>query len=171
MKACYSKFSRKFAPEVSTAFNRGGFNLNNIVEKPADTWRGKKLWALKVDLSLVVDISECIYFLGRYSLLLILVYLMVFKIYLVHMTQKCLLSIENHPFVKAELTTFCCVIWQKKFQRDSVFVDFSTVCLVKLLLSRNFPQRKRERKFPHRTVWWFNYFSPSKFRELTFWFD
>ena len=32
-----SKFSRKFAPEVSTAFNRGGFNLNNIVEKPADT--------------------------------------------------------------------------------------------------------------------------------------
>ena len=32
-----SKFSRKFAPEVSTDFYRGGFNLNNIVEKPADT--------------------------------------------------------------------------------------------------------------------------------------
>ena len=58
------KFSRKFAPEVSTAFNRGGFNLNHSFEKSADTWRYQKLFQCKVGLflarhtPLIIGVSE-----------------------------------------------------------------------------------------------------------------
>ena len=37
---------------------RGGFKLPSNVEKPDKDWRGKNLWALKVDLFLVIDISK-----------------------------------------------------------------------------------------------------------------
>ena len=60
-----SKFSRKFAPEVSTAFNRGGFNLNKNFEKPADTWRYQKLFQCKVGLFLERYISTHSWYFKR----------------------------------------------------------------------------------------------------------
>ena len=49
--------------------------------------------------------------------------------------------VENHAFVKSDLADFWCVVWRKFFRRDSILVYFSTLCLVKPLLSRNFCQK------------------------------
>ena len=38
--------------------NLGRVKLPSNVEKPDKDWRGKNLWALKVDLFLVIDISK-----------------------------------------------------------------------------------------------------------------
>ena len=57
-----SNFSRKFAPGFSTGYYKGGLNLKNSVEKPADTQRYQKLCQCKVCLSpLIVGISKNIF--------------------------------------------------------------------------------------------------------------
>ena len=63
------------------------------------------------------------------SLIKIQAYVLVVKIDLVRLTHNCFLRVENHAFVKVELADFCCVVSRKNFQRDSVFVYFSTLWL------------------------------------------
>ena len=61
------------------------------------------------------------------SFLKIQVYVLVFKIDLVYLTQFAPLKIENHAFVIVELADFCYVVSRKIFLRDSILVYFSTL--------------------------------------------
>ena len=89
------------------------------------------------------------------------VWMLVYKLLLVEMTQKFPLRQENHAFVKVCLANFWCAIWRKIFQRDSIFVYFSTLCA--LIVIETMIWRKNVdfsvkimfafyRTFPHYTV-------------------
>ena len=123
------KFSRNFAQVFTSDINRGGFNLIVSVERPEDHCGPWKFFAFKLDPFSASNISKCIQQFKKSSLIKIQAYVLVVKIDLVHLTHNCFLRVENHTFVKVELADFCCVISRKNFQRDSVFVYFSTLCI------------------------------------------
>ena len=63
-----SNFSRKFAPGFSTGSYKGGLNLKNSVEKPADTQRYQKLCQCKVGLFLARIISTHSWYFKKHLL-------------------------------------------------------------------------------------------------------
>ena len=90
------------------------------------------------------------------------VWMLVYKLLLVEMTQKFPLRQENHVFVKVCLANFWCAIWRKIFQRDSIFVYFSTLCIEGhyfRLISRNILWARMNICFSH-------YFFSSFFMDL-----
>ena len=123
-----SNFSRKFTQGFLMYLVRGGSKLAFDIEKPGKVWYVKYIQALKValfwqviSLTMFIDSkkiftknsSKCTRPQNSFSPL----------------DPKMPPRVKNYAFVKVELTYFCCVVWRKIFEHDSVFMCFSTLCV------------------------------------------